>query len=59
LRWGKVVSTTRERIIALEPRDNGMVGTTLRYPYEVRQGKDYFDVIRPRERRDFRLQASP
>ena len=53
------MSTTRERIIALEPRDNGMVGTTLRYPYEVRQGKDYFDVIRPRERRDFRLQASP
>jgi DNA end-binding protein Ku len=42
---GKVVFTTREHIIALEPRDNGMVGTTLRYPYEVRQAKDYFDVI--------------
>jgi DNA end-binding protein Ku len=42
---GKVVFTTREHIIALEPRDNGLVGTTLRYPYEVRQAKDYFDVI--------------
>jgi DNA end-binding protein Ku len=42
---GKVVFTTREHIIALEPRDNGMVGTTLRYPYEVREAKDYFDVI--------------
>jgi DNA end-binding protein Ku len=42
---GKVVFTTREHIIALEARDNGMVGVTLRYPYEVRQTKDYFDVI--------------
>jgi len=42
---GKVVFTTREHIIAIEPRDNGMVGTTLRYPYEVRAAKDYFDVI--------------
>jgi DNA end-binding protein Ku len=37
---GKVVFTTREHIIALEPRDKGMVG-----PYEVRQAKDYFDAI--------------
>ena len=37
--------TAREHVIALEPRHNGMVGTTLRYPYEVRQAKDYFDVI--------------
>ncbi len=42
---GKVVFTTREHMIALEPRDNGLVATTLRYPYEVRQAKDYFDVI--------------
>jgi DNA end-binding protein Ku len=42
---GKVVFTTREHIIALEARDNGMVGVTLRDPYEVRQTKDYFDVI--------------
>ena len=42
---GKVVFTSREHIIALEARDKGMVGITLRYPYEVRQEKDYFDVI--------------
>ena len=42
---GKVVFTTREHIIALEARDKGMVGVTLRYPYEVRQAQDYFEVI--------------
>jgi DNA end-binding protein Ku len=42
---GKIVFTTREHIIALEARDNGLVGTTLRYPYEVRDAKEYFDVI--------------
>src|SRR6201987_4394866 len=42
---GKVVFTTREHIIALEARDKGMVGVTLRYPYEVRQAQGYFDVI--------------
>jgi DNA end-binding protein Ku len=39
---GKVVFTTREHIIALQPRENGMVGTTLRYLYEVRQGQGLF-----------------
>jgi DNA end-binding protein Ku len=33
------------QIIALEPWGKGMVGVTLRYPYEVRQAKDYFDMI--------------
>jgi DNA end-binding protein Ku len=42
---GKIVFTTREHTIALEARDNGLVGTTLRYPYEVREAKDYFEVI--------------
>ena len=42
---GKVVFTSREHIIALEPRDKGMVGVTLRYPYEVRQPDEYFDTI--------------
>jgi DNA end-binding protein Ku len=42
---GKVVFTSREHIIALEARDKGMMGITLRYPYEVRQLEDYFDVI--------------
>ena len=42
---GKVVFTSREHIIALEPRGKGMVGMTLRYPYEVRQEAEYFDLI--------------
>ena len=32
----KVVFTSRERIIALEARGKGLLGCTLRYPYEVR-----------------------
>ena len=36
---GKVVFTSREHIIALEARDKGMLGITLRYPYEVRTTK--------------------
>lgn len=42
---GKVVFTNREHVIALEPRDKGLMGVTLRYPYEVRDPKDYFDDI--------------
>jgi DNA end-binding protein Ku len=42
---GRVVLTNREHIIALEPLDNGLMGTLLRYPYEVRNEKEYFDDI--------------
>jgi len=42
---GRVVFTSREHIIALEPRGKGMMGVTIRYPYEVRDEKDYFDDI--------------
>jgi DNA end-binding protein Ku len=42
---GRVVLTNREHIIALEPMDKGLVGTLLRYPYEVRDPKEYFDEI--------------
>ena len=42
---GKVVFTSREHIIALEARDKGMMGITLRYPYEVRDQNQYFDGI--------------
>jgi DNA end-binding protein Ku len=34
---GRVVLTNREHIIALEPMDKGLMGTLLRYPYEVRE----------------------
>jgi DNA end-binding protein Ku len=42
---GKVVFTSREHIIALEARGKGMLGVTLRYPYEVRNEEEYFDDI--------------
>jgi len=42
---GTVVLTSREHIIALEPLDKGLMGTLLRYPYEVRSEKEYFDEI--------------
>src|SRR5258708_6591167 len=42
---GRVVLTNREHIIVLEPLDKGLMGTLLRYPYEVRSEKEYFDDI--------------
>jgi len=42
---GRVVLTNREHIIALEPLDKGLMGTLLRYPYEVRSEKEYFEDI--------------
>ncbi|MBR0831347.1 Ku protein [Bradyrhizobium manausense] len=42
---GRVVLTNREHIIALEPLEKGLVGTLLRYPYEVRNEDEYFDEI--------------
>lgn len=42
---GRVVLTSREHIIALEPMGKGLMGTLLRYPYEVRDEAEYFDGI--------------
>jgi DNA end-binding protein Ku len=42
---GKVVFTSREHMILLEPRGKGLVGVTLRFPYEVRKEEDYFDDV--------------
>jgi DNA end-binding protein Ku len=42
---GRVVLTSREHVIALEPRGKGLQGTLLRYPYEVRSDADYFEDI--------------
>jgi len=41
----RVTLTNRERMIALEPRGKGMVGTLLRYPYEVRDPTHLFDDV--------------
>jgi DNA end-binding protein Ku len=42
---GRLVFTSREHVIALEPRGKGLLGTTLRYPYEVRKEDEYFEDI--------------
>jgi DNA end-binding protein Ku len=42
---GRLVLTNREHIVALEPLGKGLMGTLLRYPYEVRGEKEYFDDI--------------
>ena len=42
---GRVVLTRREHVIALEPRGRGLLGMTLRYPYEVRDEAPYFEDI--------------
>ena len=42
---GRVVLATREHVIALVPRGKGLMGTLLRYPYEVRDAGDIFDDI--------------
>jgi DNA end-binding protein Ku len=39
---GRLVLSKRERVIALESYEKGLLGTTLRYPYEVRKAEDYF-----------------
>jgi DNA end-binding protein Ku len=42
---GRLVLTNREHIVALEPLGKGLMGTLLRYPYEVRGEKEYFEDI--------------
>jgi len=53
---GRVVLARRERMLMLQPRGPGMLATTLRYPYEVRQDEEYFagisDVKLPAEMLD-------
>ena len=41
----RVVLTRREHVIALEPKGRGLLGMTLRYPYEVRDEVSYFEDI--------------
>jgi DNA end-binding protein Ku len=42
---GRVVMSSRERLIAIEPRDKGLVATILRSRDEVRAAKEYFADI--------------
>ena len=53
---GRVVIARRERIMMLEPLGKGLLGTVLRYGYEVRAEDSYFedipDLKLPEEMRD-------
>jgi len=46
---GRVVMHTRERLLAIEPRDNGLVCYTLRSHDEVRDSAELFDDIPDRK----------
>ena len=39
---GRIVLAKRERVIALEAYGKGLIGTTLHYPYEVRNANGLF-----------------
>ena len=42
----RIVLTNREHVIAIEPLGKGLLGTTLRYPYEIRDEDAFFDDIK-------------
>ncbi len=42
---GRVVLYRRERVLMLEPFDKGLLATSLRYGYEVRDAQPYFEGI--------------
>jgi DNA end-binding protein Ku len=49
----RIVMAHREHLLALEPLGKGLLGTTLRYAYEMRDEKAYFaDIATPRIARD-------
>ena len=42
---GRVVLSRREHVVMLEAFDKGLLATTLRYPYEVREAAAYFEDV--------------
>src|SRR5215212_9081233 len=42
----RIVLTNREHVMAIEPLGKGLLGTTLRYPYELRDEEDFFEDIK-------------
>jgi DNA end-binding protein Ku len=42
----RIVLTNREHVLTIEPLGKGLLGTTLRYPYELRDEQDFFEGIR-------------
>src|SRR3954471_11702093 len=55
----RIVLTNREHVMAIEPLGKGLLGTTLRYPYELRDEGEFFDDIKnPKITRDMVQLAS-
>lgn len=49
----RVVLSNRERVVAIEPLGKGLLVTTLRYAYEVRDEEDFFgDIKTPKISKD-------
>jgi Ku protein len=49
----RVVLSNRERIVTIEPLGKGLLATTLRYAYEVRDEEDFFaDIKAPKISKD-------
>ncbi|WFU42958.1 Ku protein [Bradyrhizobium sp. CB82] len=42
----RIVLTNREHVMSIEPLGKGLLGTTLRYPYELRDEDQFFDDIK-------------
>jgi Ku protein len=42
----RIVLSNREHVLAIEPLGKGLLGTTLRYPYELRDEDEFFDDIK-------------
>lgn len=49
----RIVLSSREHVMAIEPLGKGLLGTTLRYPYELRDEHQFFgDIKSPKITRD-------
>src|SRR3954471_24426059 len=49
----RIVLSSREHVMAIEPLGKGLLGTTLRYPYELRDEDEFFeDIKNPKITRD-------
>src|SRR3954470_19212225 len=49
----RIVLSNREHVLAIEPLDKGLLGTTLRYPYELRDEDQFFgDIKNPKITKD-------
>ncbi|HEY1152515.1 MAG TPA: Ku protein [Pseudolabrys sp.] len=49
----RIVLANREHVIAIEPSGKGLIATTLRYPYEVRDESEFFgDIKTPKISKD-------